>query len=954
MASPDEVTVKILTAPDATPNGAGWLLSDGDVLTCAHVVAGCAKVWIGTLGTTRRTYEYYVHHADPPQRNRSDDPFEGDLALLKPVAAGQSARPGKEYRPRPPRQGESVVAFGFPSHYPSGLSGYGRVGTGSSVGRYEILQPERDEHILLKGFSGAPIASTERPNILGLFASTVGKTARGYLIPPRFIGDWLQRIGEAKHVVPRNADTSIPNTAHIRRVVFGESSPEVGFDIRVRQLANDGDLSEALARIPHDYDSDDLTPEEFVSQLDASGASTLIRARGGGGKSTFLVDVAGELEAAGISYLWLDLKKLKARERGATLTLTLDELSSRPDELMNRLCTPACEVSGWGEKLNSGNQLVVIADGVNEVGKDAARLLEALEQHARYRADTRLIATARTTTELRPREDTRVFVVTPVADRVVASATGRTVGGWNSRLRAFLANPQMLSLAVATQSFGDVPRSEMFGRYFASVFAKARRSRPGTWLEKAPDNFLNALLERLSFDLLHNRGAALAISESDWNAHLSRALSRVLTRKSNDSLDISTTEEVSILTDELIEQGVVTRALGEVALISFQHPLYQEWLAATYFVRLPLDSWTNAGFTAITLEDSSDDGLRLALEQLTGVYLNLFLQTMYDWRWERVMALLAQGVDGVAAEVRDAFIGINAIRLLDPFKHTRTAVEVPLRRLADAGDQFATSLLDAAKSGSEEDLWEHVHARFKDVDFSTAELKPFATWDSLFALAEPAGIDSVTLLVMPFPFVGWSASNVLRRTGLTEEACEAAILAFMASLTSTQSASAEEFPPNFAPSEIGVGVRWRLVHTLGRGVPEDLIPTAIYFLLQVWNNEHEHRDVRFGACRSLMEIALTYPSERPGILSSMSNVITKWGDTAGADRKWRDSAYKASEQLWVAWEPAEGVLDDSSLAQWRVAFREILAVVKKTATAMDWRSDGLDAAIEFLWEEEPD
>jgi hypothetical protein len=950
MPSPENVTVAILPAPDARANGAGWLLPDGDVVTCAHVVAGLTKVWVRTCGSDAGLHDYYVDVASQPRQDAPGNPFQGDLALLKPVDGTRKAKPGREYRPRPPRYGEEAVSFGFPADYPAGLSGYGRVGTGSSVGRYELLESGRKEHILTRGFSGAPLVSAERPNVIGLFATTVEEKGRGYLIPPRFIRDWLEEIGASKDFLPSGSAWPPPPIKAITRAVFGGNPPDLALDVRVRQMAVGAKLPEELARILGQYEAEDLTPEQFVSQLDAEEVPVLVRAGGGGGKSTFLVEVAIQLEEAEIPYLWLDLKKLKSGDEGQALTELLDDYASQPGELITRLCTPACEVSGWGEKLNAKGPLVIIADGINEVGKEAARLLQALEAHWRFRNDTRLVATARTTTELKPRQETRQFIVTPLPDTVIRGVTGQAVTDWSPHLRALLSNPQMLGFAVATQSFGDVPRSEMFERYFSSVLEKVRQAKPNTWLAEASTDFLLAVLARLAFDLLHNAGAVLTISENEWNVRLDQALNHPIALRRSETWPWSKyPPEPSLLTAELIELGVLTRTTGlGPPMIGFQHPLYQEWLAARYFVALRYNAWTNAGFTAITLEDSSDDALRLALDLVAGRFRHLFLQHMYDWRWQRVMALLAEKVEGVASTMRDAFIGLNALRLLDPFKHTREAVQKPLQRLADGGDEFASSLLKAAEAGSEPELWRLVKERFADVVVDDPEL---ILWKDLFGIAAPVNTDHLSIIVVPYAFTGWSAASVFRRLGLSLEAAEAALLAYTASLGSTMSVTAEELPPGFELNEIGVGVRWRIVHMLGRGVPAEFLTHTVQFLLDTWGTDIEHRDVRFGACRSLMKIALDAPDRREAIFGGMIQMLGDWREDARPERRWRDSAYKAAEELWRGWEPADGVLEPADMEDWRLAMRQVLAAVKQTATALEWRTEALDATIAMLQEE---
>jgi hypothetical protein len=90
----------------------------------------------------------------------------------------------------------------------------------------------------------------------------------------------------------------------IRKAVFGGNPPGETFDIRVREAGEDAEPPEAAAAPAQTYGPEDRTPGELVSIIDQDSTPVLIRAAGGGGKSSFLFEAAIELEEAGIDFIW--------------------------------------------------------------------------------------------------------------------------------------------------------------------------------------------------------------------------------------------------------------------------------------------------------------------------------------------------------------------------------------------------------------------------------------------------------------------------------------------------------------------------------------------------------------------------------------------------------------------------------------------------------------------------
>jgi trypsin-like peptidase len=936
MASPEDITVALSAAKDGNPAGAGWLLPDGRIISCAHVVSARPAFWARYGGGEAREYRVAallpVAVTDPPIQV-----YDGDLALLKAAAEDQGLKPGACLLPDFPRQGEEIVAHGYPSGTPGGArgqSGYGRLGTSTAAGRREVLDPGNPAHVLVQGFSGAPVVSAASGMVVGIFESTRKAAGRGNVIPVQQISEWLETERQDATFVDPGEEWPTRRVEDIQSAVFGQAVPKEEYDLRIRAGPPVSGAGTKSTRGDADYQPVDEQPIRLVPRVSRAGAQTLIYGDGGSGKSSYLVQLAAALERARQDFVWLNLKELKhsgTRDGAPDLASLLD---GDLDEAMAWICNRVSASTIPPDFHAPAKHIVIIADGLNEVGREATRLLATLERFVRTRDKLSLLATARTTTALNPDPRTDSYVMRPISDDEIARVTRQATAELDDGFLAMLAVPQILGIAMRTGSFEIARRVDVFRQYFLLAIAKAFDDP-----KKGPDSEAPAaVLEALSFhsyEMLRH-GATLVVQEQEWLERLDRAM-----RARGITLSAKT------LTDELAAQGLLARSTGGDAptAIGWQHSLYAEWLAARYLISLGSPAWRHAGFTAISLEDSSDDGLRLALEQVDETEVDLFLLHMYDWRWQRVLAFAAEGVDGLSPQLRDAFVGLNALRLLDHFQHTRDAVEPPLHRMAAAGNGFARELIDKAKSGSEAEVLALVRARFAGESFNGSAAKSLETWSRLLNMPSPVGEPGVETLVGIDPFAGWAASNILRLTQLGDDSVASLFAAYLASVTTAGSMSFEG-TPGFHPSETGVGLRWRIVHALGRAVPEEKLDRTIEFLLNVWGGS-DHPDVRFGACRSLLEIALAHPERRGFILDAFRQHLAGWR-RGPADATWKRASAKAAEQLWRAWRPAAGILDAGSEIAWKSSLREVLEEAKVTAVALEWRTDGLDAALTAL------
>jgi hypothetical protein len=937
--SPENVTVSIALAIGEDANGAGWLLPNGRIVTCNHVVEEVEEVWVRFGEGPPRKYR--VGPRLPQGTTTDPTPVDtGDLALLSSSDDAEKWQPISRYIADRPVQDSTVVSFGFPKERPNGRSGDGTVGA-SVKGRREIVSASTPQQSLTQGFSGAPVVAKASSRVLGLFSATHHESGRGYLIPAADLRKWLRDEGDEESASFFSIPAEWPTRAlnQIRGAVFGKDSPEVEYDLRIMRQESGSGLPRPEQ--PTTYADEHLSPLAFVQEARIDGGCSVVFADGGGGKSSYLFQFAQELEAAAVDYVWLDLKTLFNPDSQQLTELLGRSDPARFEELVNKSA-----VTPLPKNFSHPEQLVVfIADGLNEVGASAQALFTALHAFVRITGNVSLVATARSTTGLRLAEETSAYALVPVSESEIERVTRRS--GLKTPFRRLLGKPQLLDLAVKLGAFNNPHQSAIFKSYLEGAVASARTA--GGWSSDSDRQVLDALGLH-AFGML--AAGSLTLSNGAWIASLTESLRETMA-PSVAATQMNPKDIATRLTQELIGQSVLTSEApsgGEATTIGFQHSLIAEWLAARHFVSLGPEGWTSNGFKAVTIEDSSDDALRLATEMVDRSRRETFLLRMYDWRWQRVLDLATGGSAGLSPPLLDALIGLNALRLRDWFQHTRTQVRPFIQRAAEAGSEFAGRLL-AASDEPEGDLLSEVRARFERPEATDSGAYDLDPWRALLRIVPPAGQEGVDALVSEDAFIGWSASNFLRLIGVQADAMDAMRAAYLASLATARSISRPELAEGFDPLEAGVGLRWRIAHAVGRAILQTRADDAIQFLFSIWEDEGEHRDVRFGACRSLLELALANPGKRDDIFDRFLQVIAHWSGPPADDKKWRDDSLKAAEQLWRAWPPVEDRLSMEDRRQWNEALYPVLEAAGNAADALEWPREALDATLKKIQEE---
>lgn len=222
----NNAVVRILS-PDNTPVGAGFMISETHLMTCAHNLEGLDKKAISVdfpmLGN-RRSYKAAVDKEFAPDDQAGAGDIE-DIAVLKLSTKGAPpANAVPVYLSGTAMEklyDQKVKMFGFPEKKDAGKwVNYilrDRIGTG-----WVQMDPETEDRNIECGFSGTAVWEIKTNAVVGMVVSidTGGDATSAYIIPAeRLVEAWpdLKRSGVAAHgrkmrsgrLVPKMCDRGI-------------------------------------------------------------------------------------------------------------------------------------------------------------------------------------------------------------------------------------------------------------------------------------------------------------------------------------------------------------------------------------------------------------------------------------------------------------------------------------------------------------------------------------------------------------------------------------------------------------------------------------------------------------------------------------------------------------------------------------------------------------------------
>jgi hypothetical protein len=360
------------------------------------------------------------------------------------------------------------------------------------------------------------------------------------------------------------------------------------------------------------------------------------------------------------------------------------------------------------------------------------------------------------------------------------------------------------------------------------------------------------------------------------------------------------------IVQKLLGAGVV---VAEGHMASFGHHLYHDYLASKALAE-DSDRWDDPGFETVTLRASSFDSLAMALEQLRDPTLaDLLIRRIYDWNFYGAAYALStcriRQSTVVTERMEIALLAMLAERRWDLIRATSQQVE-------DALVLFPSPVADSLlRAESLDDILESVVEAMSGLSGETSD---FAAWLRLFTVpvGEELTEDDLSSIGQDDSLMGWTVANVAKRARLSGRQ-----LAWLRRLLS----SSEE-----------ATVRWRVVHALGaHPTPED-----VEILFEVLDDDYHW--VRYGAVRSLVEIAARSSDLREGIFTRLRREVQNRRDDSWTIRQvgrsvllrepppgWAEVAGLLIEDLWAAAETRE------SQDSWRSIAYELKRAQDETA-----------------------
>lgn len=283
----------------------------------------------------------------------------------------------------------------------------------------------------------------------------------------------------------------------------------------------------------------------------------------------------------------------------------------------------------------------------------------------------------------------------------------------------------------------------------------------------------------------------------------------------------------------------------------FEHDLWRDYLVSRYFSRNP-GAWTTDAFDRATVLAHSPESLTMTVEQLPSREAkNDFLKAVYDWNYHAAADCIEEfrDTDPEARQlshcIRWAVYGAVAEKRFDPVPRTRSRATDYLK---NHPDDVARPYAEASPRSA---LVAHVTA--------LPEPEPwFTTWKRLFTKPDGQGFDhdDLTALESRDSLVGWAAANLARRSNLDPP---------------TLARIRQFYEESHGDPDRGT-YRWRLVHALGP-FPS---PENVAVLFRALNEDTYHW-VRYGAARSLMEIASRADHAfRDHVLSGLRDFVRRY------------------------------------------------------------------------------
>jgi hypothetical protein len=366
--------------------------------------------------------------------------------------------------------------------------------------------------------------------------------------------------------------------------------------------------------------------------------------------------------------------------------------------------------------------------------------------------------------------------------------------------------------------------------------------------------------------------------DSEWLGSLAAAA--YAQYKANGDRGVNRGDLASAVGGSAVDSLVGAGTLVVEPTCRFAHHLVHDYLAATHAAAHP-ELWDEDGFDVLTFRANSMDALAMVLEQAPKD-ADLLVQRVYDWNFYGAASLIAEDRENgshVSPAMELAVVTMLGERRFDRFASTADRVSDALQVI---DSEVARAMMAASSKGEIIDFVCQNGFRYGGPNW-------LAEWIKLYTRPEsdPSTAEDVDVVAGSDSVLGWTMSNVLRRTRL-----EGHVALRLSKLAGRAQSAA---------------VRWRSVHALGVDPSRHTVGTLFHSLdfdKSTW--------VRYGSIRSLVEIALSTPELRELVLggladrvpalranSQLMNELERVLQPTAPPRGWEDDTALLVETLWA-------------------------------------------------------
>ena len=603
----------------------------------------------------------------------------------------------------------------------------------------------------------------------------------------------------------------------LRERVLKTFSSRKSYDIRLSFVDSINEIP-LHWNLKRDYEMEALKSQDLLSDSYENN-QILIQAPGGFGKTSFLIDLLEQAKNSNYFPFYLDLSR--------SIDVSNTDINGSVPHWEKKLFS-AFSLAGIFEdikELANEYKILIIADGLNECKLDYNETLTFLNQIELNLGKGLLVVSDRML-EKQNLYDYKMATILPLSRTVIST-----------NMKTDIKDDTFLRL-LSMPFFLDLYNSYENKSHCAEAIPKNR-------IQMIEDYFKEiGKINNTEFELL-GKCALTAYEKSESTEFDNQDWETCLGKEGND------------IADRLQQAGITyTIERDDGTKCMFRHQILHDFLVGRYLYAMGHSFWRPEIFESATF-GKSFEVLEFTAEYLPENDADTFLIEVYDWSWIAVINIINRLQSIIPSEkisfsplLAEAFCATLAEKQFDHFEHSSERIK---NRLASFKSTFDIDYLNYRDITS---LLKEIYSKLSpqlSEDDSIINL-----WINVFCCQSLGTVESNKFFSFLWgdPLLAWTTANVFKRQFLNNDIYQK-LVEFYDALYSVC---------NRCPKTIST--RWRIVHILGK-FPDK---KNIDFLTTVVFNESEHKDIRYGAVRSLVE-ALSFiddPDYRNQVLKLLS------------------------------------------------------------------------------------